>query len=96
MLPRWVPPGIRLVLHWNVASLYSPSFTLLLFPLVLFPTPSVRGETRTAEIQTIQHAYSRVAHVRLYQILSVPSIFVLVDKRVEISVSELVGPQLIC
>lgn len=33
MLPRWAPPGIRIVLHWNVASLYSPSFT---FP----PTPS--------------------------------------------------------
>lgn len=84
MLPRWAPPGIRLVLHWNVASLYSPSFTLLLFPSVLFPTslcPRGNQDSR----QTTQHAYSRVAHVRLYQILSVPSIFVLVDKSGDIS-----------
>lgn len=68
MLPRWAPPGIRLVLHRNVTSpllplLYSPPLPSVSPP---HPTsPSVRGETRTADIQTIQHAYSRAAYVRL-------------------------------
>lgn len=40
MLPRWVPPGISLVLHWNVPFLLSlyTSYSLFFTPLSSFCT----------------------------------------------------------
>lgn len=97
MLPRWAPPGIALVLHWNAASLYSPLLYSPPLPSIPspHPQPSVRGETRTADIQTTQQEYSSAASCRTVMDTSSAPAFVLGDKRVEISVIEHVGDKLI-
>lgn len=98
-LDRAVSDAYQMGASWHQACLalecslpLLPLLHSLPLPSIPPPTPiSVRGEIRTADVQTAQHAYSDVAYVRLSWILPLLSAFMLVDKRVEISVAELVS-----